>query len=397
MGYEYEILFHVARQLHLKLVAVPFDNRNDLNQQLLAGNGHLIADFRTISNTAGSRFIYSKPHTWSHLSLVQRLDPATMRVESIYDLDETTIHVQQNSIAYKKLIYFIDEYALNVRVIATKDSREELLEKVSKSEYDFTVIENEIIAVNEQFFQNLDFSLQLSFPYRVSFAFNSFNTELRDTIDCILDSFLLTPEFEKIVNKYISGQSKLFHRKVNLLLLNGSKISKIDNILKSESQKIGWDWRLLASLIMQESRFNAYAAGGGAYGLMQFMPRTGAKYGVFPNSTPEEQVAGGVAYLHYLNSLFSDVPNISQRVKFILASYNGGPSHVLDAKRVAAYFEEDYTNWDDIVSNYFLKLNESAIYQLEVVKGGAYRGAFTNNYVNEVIERFQEYQEIYPE
>jgi membrane-bound lytic murein transglycosylase F len=236
----------------------------------------------------------------------------------------------------------------------------------------------------------------MSFPYRVALTFANGSEELRDTVNQILKNYLQSDSYKKLVNKYIDSEQKLFHRKVDLLLMNGTQISKIDDLLKTESKKIGWDWRLLASLIMQESSFNAYATGQGAFGLMQFIPSTGALYKVYPNSTPEEQVIGGVQYLKYLDKMFASVPDINQRIKFILASYNGGPAHVLDAKRLARHFEEDHTDWDNVVSQYFLKLNDPEFYEIEVVKGGPYRGNFTVNYIKEIMERFEQFSASYP-
>ncbi len=403
LGYEYEILQHLAKQLKLKLEILSFDNRKEMNKALLAGKGHLIADFRVISPSHGSDFIYTIPHTWSHLCLVQRKPNkkdknAAAPIDNIYDLDGKTIDVYQNSIAHKKLKYFADEYAIDIAIIAVSYSREDLIEKVSKGEIEYTVVEQEIMSANTQLYNNLEYTLQLSFPYRIAFTLKNDSQQLCDTLNVLLEDFLETENYQKLVSKYISNETKYFHRRMNLLLLNGSQISKLDAKIKEEAQKIGWDWRLLSSLIMQESRFEAYVTSRqGTFGLMQFMPRTGAKYGIYPNSTPEAQVEGGVKYLTFLQNMYADVLNPVQRCKFVLASYNGGPAHVLDAKRLARHFEEDDTDWDNVVSKYFAKLNQPEFYNLEVVKSGAYNANHSLKYIQSIMNRYMEYTEIYPE
>jgi membrane-bound lytic murein transglycosylase F len=402
LGYEYEILKHLAHQLKIKLEVLSFENRKEMNKALMAGKGDLIADFRAISNSQGSDFIYSIPHTWSHLSLVQRKPNKKDKnskalIENIYDLDGKTIHVQHNSIAHKKLKYFSDEYAIEIGIVAVDQTREELIEQVSKGEIEYTVVEQEIIAANKQLYNNLEYSLQLSFAYRIAFTLRHDASELCDTLNVLLEDFLASEQYAAIYSKYISSETKYFHRRVNLLLLNGVQISKLDEKIKEESQKIGWDWRLLSSLIMQESRFEAYITSKqGTFGLMQFMPRTGAKYGVYPNSTPEAQVEGGVKYLAFLQNMYSDVNDPVQRCKFVLASYNGGPAHVLDAKRLAKHFGEDDTDWDNVVSKYMVKLNQAEFYNHEVVKSGAYNANHSLKYVQTVVNRYLEFTEIYP-
>jgi len=402
-GFEYEILNQLSKKLGLKLEILTFDNRNDLNKALQSKKGHLIADFRAISAKNQSSFIHSAPHITSHLCLVQQKPTKnkkskTILIEDIYQLDGLKINVQQNSIAHKKLKYFADEYAIQIKIVAVDYSREELIEKISKGEIEYTVIEQAIISANKQLYDNLDFSLQLSFPYRIAFTLHEDAEELRDTINMLLSDFIKDDFYTSLVSKYILNENKYFHRKINLLLLNGIQISKIDQKVREEAQKIGWDWRLLSSLIIQESRFEAYVSSRqGTFGLMQFMPRTGAKYGIYPNSTPEAQVEGGAKYLAFLQNMYSDVTNPLQRCKFVLASYNGGPSHVMDAKKLAKYFGEDDTNWDDVVSNYFAKLNEPEFYNNEVVKGGAYNGAHTLKYIQSILNRFSGFAQSYPE
>lgn len=401
LGYEFEILRHIASELNVKLEVLPFTGPHEMNKALIENRGHLIADFRVVGNHSPNHFIHTNPHTLSVISLVQRMPDKKQKkptefVEDIYSLDGKTIHVQVNSIAHKKLKYFADEYALNLRIIAVEDAREDLLSKVSKGEYDYTVIEREIIAANRELFNNLDYALNMSFPYRVGFTLKGNHVALRDTINTILDSFLVSEKYEQLVNKYISGEHKSFHRKMSLRLLNGKQISKLDQKIKQESQKIGWDWRLLSALILKESNFEAYATSRqGTYGLMQFMPRTGPKYGVYPNSTPEKQIEGGVRLLSNLQEMYSDISDITHKTKFVLASYNAGPAHVLDARCVAAHFNEDNTNWD-VVSKYLIKLKQPEIYSLECVKHGAYNGQAAVNYVKKILSKFSELEQTYP-
>ena len=60
--------------------------------------------------------------------------------------------------------------------------------------------------------------------------------------------------------------------------LKNNQISEYDEIIKSYADELGWDWRLLASQVYQESRFDPEANSWvGAQGLMQLMPATSKK------------------------------------------------------------------------------------------------------------------------
>ena len=179
--------------------------------------------------------------------------------------------------------------------------------------------------------------------------------------------------------------------------MNGTSISAYDQIFKRAADKSGWDWRLIAALAYQESKFNPNALSfGGAYGMMQFMPNTGPTYGVFPDSPPEVQIMGGGRKLAADEKYWKEVPDDFQRKKFSMASYNAGRGHVMDAQRLAKKYGLNHLVWDDNVEKMILNLSKQEYYQDEVVRHGMMRSRTTYNYVREVTERYHEWAAIYP-
>ena len=111
-------------------------------------------------------------------------------------------------------------------------------------------------------------------------------------------------------------------------------ICQFDPQLRDEAEKIGWDWRLLASIIYQESHFKPQLVNEkGAFGLMQLMPVTMRKYGINYNSTVEEQLkVAGQLLLHFDRELPESISDNLERDCFILASYNAGMGTILKAR-----------------------------------------------------------------
>lgn len=171
-------------------------------------------------------------------------------------------------------------------------------------------------------------------------------------------------------------------------------ISAYDHLLKKYSDEIGWDWQLLASVMYQESRFNPEARSPqGAFGLMQLMPDTGARFGIDTTSTAEEQIAAGVRYLAYLDRLMTRVtPDEKERIKFILASYNVGPGHVFDAVRLAESAGKETTVWDNNVDSCLLSKSLPEVYTRPEVRNGYCRGSEAFAYVRSVMARYEMYK-----
>lgn len=174
-------------------------------------------------------------------------------------------------------------------------------------------------------------------------------------------------------------------------------LSRYDNFIKKYADEIGWDWRLVASIIYKESKFDASAhSGGGMVGLMQLVPSTGYKFGL-PHGkeyNPEENIKAGVAYIKALDKLWSKVPEKEERLKFIIASYNSGEGHVKDAARLATKYGKSASKWDDNVAFYLSCKNQSQYYKDPVVQCGYFNGSRTVNYVKAILIKFDEYKSL---
>jgi len=172
------------------------------------------------------------------------------------------------------------------------------------------------------------------------------------------------------------------------------KLSIFDDQIKSESNFIKWDWRLLAALIYQESRFDPKVKSeSGAYGLMQFMPNTAEYFGIDNEAGPKIQLKMGARYLKMLENYMVEIkiPE-KERLKFVLASYNAGYGHILDARSLARKYGKDPNVWDNNVA--FFIQNKDEFYNDSVVRHGYLRGSETYKYVNDILERYDHYKNI---
>jgi membrane-bound lytic murein transglycosylase F len=175
--------------------------------------------------------------------------------------------------------------------------------------------------------------------------------------------------------------------------LRGNKLSPYDAIIKKGAGEIGWDWRLLGAVIYQESRFETDdESWAGAKGLMQLMPETAERFGATDLNNPQQSVDAGVKYLKYLDRYWSrTVVDPDERIKFILASYNSGLGHIIDAQKLTVKYKEDGTLWKD-VEKYLLKKSEPDYFHDPVVKSGYCKCEEPVNYVQKVLDRYEEYK-----
>ncbi len=186
-------------------------------------------------------------------------------------------------------------------------------------------------------------------------------------------------------------------RRVYSPMLNRTEgiISHYDKYFQQYAPIARWDWRLMAAQCYQESTFDPQARSwAGACGLMQIMPATATHLGL-PHSSiynPEDNIAAAAKYIKELNGLFGDVP-ASERVSFVLASYNGGHFHVRDAMALARKYGRNPHRWEH-VKEFVLKLSSPTYYRDAVVKYGYMRGSETVDYVEKIHERWAQYRGV---
>jgi len=114
------------------------------------------------------------------------------------------------------------------------------------------------------------------------------------------------------------------------------------------ARRNGLDWRLLAAVGYQESRWNPTAESPtGVRGLMMLTTGTALDLGV--NREDGAQSIAGAGYL--LQSLFEQLPSEIRepdRTAMALAAYNQGIGHLLDARDVAVNLGGDPDRWSDV-------------------------------------------------
>ena len=187
-------------------------------------------------------------------------------------------------------------------------------------------------------------------------------------------------------------------RRVFSPMLNraGGVISHYDGFFQHYAATVRLDWRLMAAQCYQESTFDPQARSwAGACGLMQIMPSTADHLGLARTDMfdPEKNIAAAAKLMGQLEATFSDIPERTERIKFMLASYNGGAFHIRDAMALAQKNGHNPKRWND-VEPYVLGLARPEYYNDPVVKHGYMRGSETVDYVRKIQERWNGYRGV---
>ncbi len=382
MGFEYEILDTFCKAHHLKLEVKVVNKLGDFVRMLRKGEGDVVAANLPIALRQQKYFNYSIPYYQTYQVLVQRKSDSIIS-EPAY-LAGKTVYIRKNSAYEKRLLALQEEIGatIDIRYQKTAPLAEDLIEEVANGQIHYTLAHENQARIVKDMHPNLDIATRMSFEQRIAFALRPKSKILKEKLDAFLQSYIASEAYTQLKKRYFDY---IASTPTEFYLTPKGALSPFDALFKKAAQVYNWDWKVLAAVAFKESRFNPNARGfGGAYGLMQFMPNTGPQFGVFPESSPEVQIRGGMRYLQTMSKRWASISDEQTRLQFTLASYNAGMSHIEDAQRLARAAGLNPNVWDGNVALMVNKLDEPQYYRSELVRCGAYRGQATT-YVAKVL------------
>lgn len=385
MGFEYEILDTFSRYIGIPLEIKVIPRFTDLKKFLKEGKGDIVAANLAISLTDISELKYSHPYYHSYQVLVQLQSDSAVTEPS--QLAGKEVYVRKNSTHSRRLKFLEEEIGEHLKIRYAKADLiiEDLIEQVKQGKIRFTVAHENLARKAKERSPSLDIKTRMSVLQKIAFGLRKNAPELKKELDGFLKVYCQSEHYAALKHQYFDY---LEPELTEILPIGRGQLSPYDKIMKSAAKKYAWDWKLLAAIIHKESRFNPYTRGaGGAYGLMQFMPNTGPKFGVYPHSNPEIQINGGMRYLSRIFASWGEIPDKEQRIKFALGSYNAGRCHIEDAQKLAAEHGLNPQVWDGNVALMVEKLADPNYYRSPDVRCGAYRGAAVS-YVETVYNRY---------
>lgn len=401
MGFQYELLQNLCRKLEVKLDLKVSNNLHETFNGLKEGKFEIVAKNLTVTPQRKADFDFTVPLYKTRQVLVQRRKKAgkdTVYISGTAQLGGKVVYVQKNTSHSGRLHKISDE--IGKKIIIVEDTIygvEQLIARVARGEIDYTVCDENIAVLNQKYFPNLDVSLRLSFPQNIAWALRKGSPEWKATVNSWIQEFRDSREFAKLYHRYFESPRTVSRMESDLHSINGN-ISDYDDIIKKIASEYGWDWRLIASVIYHESRFNAEADSWvGAKGLMQLMPSTAEAFGIEDHTDPEQNIRAGVLFLNWLNDRFLEsIPDSSERVKFVLAAYNIGLGHVYDAQRLAEKYGFNPKIWNGNTAQFLEKKSMESYYNDTVVHYGYCRGIEAVNFVGRVTENYRHYINLIP-
>lgn len=344
MGFEHDLAKAFADYLGVSLKIRIAEKWEGMIPDLLDGSGDLIAASMTITPKRRQDVLFSN----SYMDIQQYLivHRSNLAIKSIEDLPGQTIHVRRGTSYQERLETLVTQIPdLNIELHEDIPT-EELIRQVADQEINITIADDNIALLNRRYYPQAVMAGPVADKENLGWAVKPDAHKLLEKINQFFKQIQEDGRYEEFRKQYYAEVKqfdyldlKIYHRRL------ATRLPKYQPIVMAASREFGFDWRLIAAQMYQESHFRRYARShAGAYGLMQLTKRTAKSLDVTDITDPEQNIYAGVSHLHYLYDYF-DIENESDRLSIALAAYNIGQGHLRDAQKLAIKLRMDPQKW----------------------------------------------------
>lgn len=381
MGFEYDLAKAFADYLGVNLKIRIAEKWEGMIPALMNGKGSFIAASMTIMPQRKKWVSFSNGYMpIQQYVIVHRNNRSIRRPE---DLAGKTVHVRGGT-SYEARLNFLKNKGIDLEIKLHDDlPTEELIRQVAEGKIEVTIADSNIALLNQKYYPQAVLACPISEQEFLGWAVNRNARNLLYQINCFFKTIKENGKFNEIYNKYYANidifdyvDLRAYHRRLK------TRLPKYKEMIMEAADYYGFDWRLIAAQIYQESHFNPKALSyAGARGFMQLTLSTARSLGVKNILDPEQNINAGVQHLKDLYNYFEKAEG-ANRLFIALAAYNVGQGHILDARNIALEMNLDPNKWSSLSTTLpllsYRKYYKKAIY-------GYCRGTEPIEYISKIM------------
>lgn len=379
-GPEYELARRFADELGVTLKITPVRTYAEIYAALTTGRAHLAAAALKVPMKPVAGVAFGPIYQRVREHLIYR--HGGLRPGSLAEIGDRDLEIVAGSSHAKALRAARDAIPGLAWIENTSTDSQALLGGVAAGEIDYTIADSTEFALAHD--ENPDLRIAFDFPgvQSLAWAASTHDPDFLRDVGWYFARMNTDGELAAIVNRYYGRSEDFEYAAGGFLRHLQSRLPLYKKWFEEAAEQSSQDWRLLAAIGYQESKWNPGAASAsGAKGLMQLTDKTATETKVTNPADPRQSIFGGA---RYFGQVYAKIPaHVPEpdRTWFALAAYNIGYGHLEDARVLAQKGGRDPDSWEDVRE--FLPLLEQEYWYTQTLNGYA-RGWEPVRYVDNV-------------
>ena len=347
-GLEYDLASRFAGQLgvRLKIYAVPNDAA--IRSELAAGR----ADIAAAQLTSGPAWWRvgkaAAPYARIPQLVVyrrgQRQPRGTLQLESA-KLAVRAGSPQEDLLARMKAIL-----APHITWVETAPSSADPLEDVDSGQARYAIVDARTYSYAHHLYPDIKVGFKLPEKRPVQWIVRRGDTDLLEAVNRFFRAEGSSGDLARLMQKDTGDTSSFQYEELRLFQVSlTQRLPHYRAWFEQAAAQYGLDWRLLAAIGFQESRWDSQAtSANGAVGVMMLTTNTAQAMGIKDRTDARESIFAGARYFAEVRSMVPTHIPEPDRTWFTVAAYNVGFGHVEDARIIAQTLGKNPDSWADV-------------------------------------------------
>lgn len=390
VGLEHDLALQFGASLGKPVRFLVLDNLEQVLTAVREGHAHFAAAAVPRSATVQDQFSFTPAYQKTRPQIVYNATLGNAPT-SVAELAGKTLGVVPSPEHLALLNRLHTRYpGLNWKSFPKGDVDLELMQRVFEGTIQYALSDSNTIAIAQNYYPDLTVAFDLGQEEPVSWAFPRIDQNASSPPDPLyekacqfLQGLNRTGNLTRMLERYYGHVNALDHEDSSAFLQKiVSRLPHFAPVFKQAQLLSTLDWRLLAAMAYQESRWDKEAISPtGVRGIMMLTADTADRLHVTDRTDPDQAIPAAALYLQQLRDLVPQKIPEPDRTWMALAAYNVGYAHVEDARILARQNHLNPDAWNDVKTMLPL-LSTPTIY--EHARYGFARGGEPVNFVENV-------------
>ncbi len=347
-GLEYELASAFAAHEGVKLNMYPVANEGAMQAELATGRADIAACSLTDNPDWQHAGDAAEPYSLiPQLVVYQR---SGVRPRDTLQLEAAKLAVRAGSPQERILQRLKSTVAPGLQWEETAPSSADPIEDVEGGEAQYAITDAREYSFAHHLYPNVLVGFELPQRRPVQWIVRKGTPGLLASVNAFFHELAASGRLPQLVQES-SGDTRRFEYEESREFQGhvGDRLPMYRSWFERAALQTGIDWRLLAAIGYQESKWDPRAESeDGASGIMMLTSDTAQAMGIKNRNDPEQSIFAGARYLEQVREMIPERIPEPDRTWLTIAAYNVGFGHLEDARIITQAQGKDPDSWSDV-------------------------------------------------
>ncbi|MGB6605271.1 MAG: membrane-bound lytic murein transglycosylase MltF [Steroidobacteraceae bacterium] len=347
-GLEFALAQRFAQQLGVRLVMYPVANERAMQAELAAGRADIAA--ASLSDSPEWQRVGVAAGPYANIPQLVVYRRSGTRPRETLQLESARLAVRAGSPQERILEKLKSTVAPTLKWTETAPSSADPIEDVDSGGADYAITDARDFSFAHHLYPNVLVGFELPEERPVSWIVQRDAPQLLAQVNAFFRALQSSGELAQLVVDS-SGDNRRFEYEESREFQGhvADRLPPYRAWFEQAAARTGIDWRLLAAIGYQESKWDPRAVSGeGAAGVMMLTADTAGALGIKDRRDPEQSIFAGARYLAQVRAMIPPRIPEPDRTWLTIAAYNVGFGHLEDARILTQADHQDPDSWSAV-------------------------------------------------